>query len=31
MDADSFLKLLYYAFTEYNTVESPEFKEEIIP
>lgn len=31
MDADSFLELLYYAFTEYNTVESPEFKEEIDP
>lgn len=30
-DADSFLELLYYAFTEYNTVESPEFKEEIDP
>lgn len=29
MDADSLLELLYYAFTEYNTVESPEFKEEI--
>ena len=23
--------MLYYAFTEYNTVESPEFKEEIAP
>ena len=31
MDADSFLELLYYAFTEYNTVESPEFKKEIDP
>lgn len=30
-DADSFLELLYYAFTEYNTVESAEFKEEIEP
>ena len=30
-DADSFLELLYYAFTEYNTVESSEFKEEIAP
>lgn len=30
-DADSFLELLYYAFTEYNTVESPEFKKEIDP
>ena len=30
-DADSFLELLYYAFTEYNTVESTEFKEEIDP
>lgn len=31
MDADNFMELLYYAFTEYNTVESPEFKEEIDP
>ena len=31
MDADSFLGLLYYAFAEYNTVETPEFKEEIDP
>lgn len=31
MDADSFLELLYYAFTEYNTVESSEFNEEIDP
>ena len=30
-DADSFLELLYYAFTEYNTVESAEFKKEIDP
>lgn len=30
-DADSFLELLYYAFTEYNTVESPEFKNQTDP
>ena len=30
-DADSFLELLYYVFTEYNTVGSPEFEEEIDP
>ena len=31
MDADSFLGLLYYAFAEYNTVETPEFKEQTDP